>query len=117
MSGEVRESPYLQMIRRKLKKSLPEEGEATEAQQLMERTSCLLFIYFTTAETGAEAKARLERLLELLPRDETRRVPLVLLSSSSSAEADEELFGLEGLVEEGIIKRYDRFNSTPTFLL
>ena len=116
MSGEVRESPYLQMIRRKLKKSLPEEGEATEAQQLMERTSCLLFIYFTTAETGAEAKARLERLLELLPRD-AGRVPLVLLSSSSSAEADEELFGLEGLVEEGIIKRYDRFNSTPTFLL
>ena len=110
MSGEERESPYLQMIRRKLKKSLPEEGEATEAQQLMERTSCLLFIYFTTAETGAEAKARLERLLELLPRD-AGRVPLVLLSSSSSVEADEELFGLEGLVEEGIIKRYDRFTA------
>ena len=83
---------------------------AVETRQLLEGTSGLLFIYFTTAETGEEARLRLDRLTALLPRE--ARVPLLLLSSSSSAEEDEKLFGLDSLVEEGIIKRYDRFTAS-----
>ena len=135
VTEQSREASFLEMIKRKLRKSVPGESKddfilhqtvpvcetlltlsavdvssVQLTESLLEGTSCLLFIFFPALETEEEAARRFSRLMSSVPRGGDA-VPLVLLSPAQPHH-DFGFLGLEGRVEEGIISRYDRFSAS-----
>ena len=138
VTQQSREASFLEMIKRKLRKSVSGDSSdkfilhktvpvcetlltltvvdvssvqlSCSGESFLGETSCLLFVFLPALETEEEAADRFASLMSRVPRV-AGGYPLVLLSPVES-DYDYALFGLDRLVQEGIISRYDRFSAS-----